>query len=257
MPTAAYIGTTANLLPLEWVQGVRMSQGGRHSIQESASRSWVFVSHGSRRPPSRTWEVTLIASASTLANLEALANGAFGDGPFRWVPEGAYITNAATPAQSLLPDGVGGSLAVVDGHVGRSSLGPGDATLAAGVAVLPGQPVTISADASGASTVTGTFRNATGSVVGAISGTSVGALMQRVSATAPAAPSTARTIDVSISGHVAAARPQVTWTRRLQPWGPGGGATSVVIESLDSAPRHLDGARGLLYDTSLKLREVG
>lgn len=256
MPTAAYIGTTANLLPLEWVQSVRPHRAERYSFQQARARTWTFASRGSR-PGDREWEVLLIASTPTLATLEGLEVGEFGLGPFRWVPESAYITNACTPAQASLLGFSGGPLDVVDGRAGRSSPGPAAATLAAGVAVLPGQPVTISVDASGASTVTGTFRNATGSVVGTVSATATGTLMQRVTATVPFAPATARTIDIEVSGHVAAARPQVTWTQGLRPWGPGGGADSVVIQSLDSTPRHLDGTRGLLYDVSLRLREVG
>lgn len=256
MPTAAYVGTTANLLPLEWVTSVRKTQAGRYSIQESASRSWAFVNNSDGRTPDRTWEVAAIGSVATLANLEALASGAWGDGPFHWIPEDAYVTNAVTPAQSGLLTAPGGPVAVVNGHAPRSALGPSQSILAAGVPVLPSQPVVVACDAAGAATLTATFRNANGASVGVFTQPSVGSTMQRIHIARPLAPATARTVDVAVSGHVAAARPQVTWTRSLMPWGPGMGASSVVVEDLDATPRHMDGNRGLLYDIAVTLREV-
>lgn len=257
MPTAAYIGTTARLLPLEWVQDVRMTQGSRYAVQEAASRSWAFVSHGAGRTPARAWDVTLIGSVATLSNLEALAGGAWGDGPFHWIPEGAYIANSLTPAQSLLTVAEGGPLEVVGGYAPRSALGPTQSTLALGAPVLPGQPATIACDAAGPATLRATFRNAAGGIVSTPTAPATGTSMQRISIHVPITPAEARTVDIAIDGHIAAARPQVTWTREIQPWGPGGGSSQAVVEDLDSTPRHRDGAHGLLYDITARIQEVG
>ena len=53
----------------------------------------------------------------------------------------------------------------VDGYAPRSVLGPAAVVLAERVPVIPGQPVTVTVDVSGAATLTVVFRNGTGGVV--------------------------------------------------------------------------------------------
>src|SRR5690606_16591634 len=101
------------------------------------------------------------------------------------------------------------------------------------------------------------FRNASGAQVHSASAKTVGTLMQRVSVSTFAAPATARTVDVTVTGHLVATRPQVTWTTRSRPWEIGGGATSVVIDKFSASQAHLDGQVGLLRNATMTLKEVG
>lgn len=86
---------------------------------------------------------------------------------------------------------------------------------------------------------------------------SVGTIMQRVSLRTFEAPAAARTVDVAIVGHLAATRPQVTWTTSLRPWEVGGASDAVLIDGFSAAQRHLDGRSGLLRNANMVLREVG
>ena len=257
MPTAAYIGTVAHPVPVEWVDSVSVSVEGRYTIQSAPARSWAFVTRPGGVPTPRSWDVAMRIGNATRANLDALAMGALGNGPFFWLPESAYITNAITPRQSLLLDRTGGGVAAVERWAPRSALGPAVATLAAGVPVLPGSPVTLSVDASGASTLRAVFRNAAGTMVANPSIGADGTLMQRLHLTVASAPPTARTVDLQVAGHSVATRPQVTWLRGPVPWAPGAGADSVVLEKLDATTLHLDGRGDVMLSATMTLQEVG
>ena len=258
MPTAAYIGTVAHPVPIEWIDGVRVSSDGRYSVQSAPARTWVFATRAQGLPAVRSWDVTARVGNATMSNLEALAAGAFGNAPLLWMPESAYVTNAITPPQSLLFDvvGAGAGVGAVEGWAPRSALGPGPTVLADGTPVLPGQPVTVSADAAGPTVLKAVFRNAAGVAVSTGSVSATGTAMQRLHFTTGAAPSTARTVDVVVEGHTAATRPQVTWTRGPTPWAPGAGAASVVVEKIESQTLYLEGRGDLLMSVGMTIQEV-
>lgn len=255
MPTAAYIGTVAHPVPIEWIDGVRVSRESRYSLQEAAARTWAFASRPSGSPSPRTWEVTARVGSATMSNLEGLAMGAFGNGPFLWLPESAYITNAITPRQSLLLDGAGAGADAAGGRAPRSVVGPRTASLATGVPVMPGSPCTISVDASGSTTLRAIFRTAAGGTVLNTTQTATGSLMQRISITVPNVPAAARTVEVQVANHTIATRPQVTWLRHEIPWAPGAGADSVILERFENSTMHLDQSE-LMMSVVMTLREV-
>lgn len=256
MPTAAYIGTAAHPIPLEWVDGVRVSTEGRYAIQSAPARRWAFVSAAGGAPSPRSWEVDMRIGNATKANLDALAMGAFGSGPFIWLPESAYITNALTPRQSLLLDEAGGAVAAVEGRAPRSALGPAVATLASGVPVMPGSPCTVSVDASGAASLQALFRNASGAVVANPTQAADGTLMQRIHLTVNSVPASARTVDILVGGHSVVTRPQVTWLRKPIPWAPGAGADSVVLDNFEATTMHLDARGDVIMSARITLQEV-
>lgn len=258
MPTAAYIGTAAHPVALEWVDTIRVSAEGRYSIQSAPARTWAFVTTGGRASPPRSWDVTLRADNATMANLEGLAAGAFGNGPFLWLPESAYVTNALTPRQAAVMDapGAGAGVSAVEGWAPRSVLGGASTILAAGVPVLPGEPVTVSVDASGPTILRPIFRNAAGVQVSAPTASASGTGMQRIHFTTGGAPSTARTVDVVAEGFTAVTRPQVTWLRRPTPWAPGAGSAAAVIARVDTTPLYLEGRGDLLTSVTMKIQEV-
>lgn len=241
MPNAAYIGSPARLFPVEWVTALRADTESRYTVMEASSRRWAFVQTASGAPAPRSWDVLSTSDNESSAVLRGLAHGAYGAGPFVWMPESAYITNALTPRQSLLSGAAGGGVEAVDGWSPTSILGPASTTLVTGVPIVPGEPVTASVDVSGAATLQVVFRNATGGVVTVQSVASTGTLMQRLHRTTPAAPANARTVDLVVSGHIRVTRPQVTWTHHLMPWSFGEGARSVIIEKLTTTPFLLDG----------------
>lgn len=258
MPTAAYIGTVAHPIPLEWVRSTRVTTEGRHSVQRAPARSWAYMSGAHGVAPPRMWEVEMLVGNATMANIDALAAGAFGHGPFLWLPESAYVTNAISPSQSLLlgVPGSGAGVAAVEGWAPRSALGPGPTVLTTGTPVIPGEPVTVSIDASGPTVLRPVFRNAAGNVVSSPSVAASGTSMQRIHYTTSAAPSTARTVDVRVDDHTVATRPQVTWLRNPVPWSAGAGATSVVIDQLSTQASHLDARGDLMLSVTMTLQEV-
>lgn len=256
MPTAAYIGPPAHLVPLEYMTSMRVKQGGRYAMQTAASRQWAFVTNTADTLPSRSWELALTASSSSMAVLQGMASGAYGDGPFVWAPESAYITNVLTPAQSSLLGATGPGSGTTDGWAPRTALGPNQITLAAGVPVLPGAPMTATVDASGPAIIRAVFRTAGGAEVSVITANSVGSLMQRLSVSTLAVPVTARTVDITVSGHVTAAQPQVVWLPKPAPWAPGAGATSVVITDFEASPLLFDRGRDLFQTATATLQEV-
>lgn len=255
MPTAAYLGTPAHLAPLEYVDEVRAEQDSRYAIQRAASRSWAFVSAAPGAAP-RRWTVNLTATSETAAALQGLADGAYGNGPFAWLPESAYISNALTPRQSGLLDFSGPGVTAVGGWSPRSALGPALADLATQIPIMGNHPVTATVDVSGAATLRITLRNASGTVLMTREETSDGTAMQRLTVTVPSAPATARTADIRVGGHTYVTRPQVTWLGREIPWAPGAGADSVIVESVSMAPMQLDSNGELLQRAEIQIQEV-
>lgn len=259
MIDADFIGTTARLVPVRWSTSLAESDADRYSFQEARARRWAFVSSRPDGTVLREWSVSVSAMNDGATVLREFVQGGWGPGPFRWVPVAAHQSNALTPAQSLLAslDAASG-MDTVDGWSPRSVVGPSAITLAAGVAVLPGAPVTVTVDVSGAATLTVTFRNGAGGVVSTQTSTAVGTLAQRLTYTAPSVPATARTVDVQVSGHIRAARPQVTWTDGVVPYAIGAASQSVVLTEASRSLRVIQaGSRDALWELSASMREVG
>lgn len=253
-----YLGSTARMVPAVPAAAQAEVSPERFTVQATASKRWAFDTsrRGGVRP--REWSVDLgLLDAREMAVLDEFVQGAWGSGPFRWVSCAAHDTNVLTPAQSILADlDAGAGMDTAAGYAPRSVIGPGAVVLAERVPVIPGKPVTVTVDTTGAATLTVVFRSGTGSVVSTQTAAAAGVLAQRLTYTAPSVPATARTVDIEVSGHTRAARPQVTWTAEARPWGPGRGAEAVVIQSGATDPVVIN-PRGGYWAGSVNLVEVG
>lgn len=223
-----YLGTTARLLPVVPTAAQREVAAERYVFRDARTRRWAF-DMGAVRP--RSWSID--TSVMSTSEQQALSEvWSWGAGPFRWVSCAAHASNVLTPSQTALAGLSQGPVDAVDGWSPVSVIGPSPVTVAAGAAVLPGKPATVALDASGAATMTVTFRAASGGVVGTQTVQASGTVMQRLTWTG-VAPASARTVDLDVTGHVRACRPQVTWTDKPVPWTAGLGATSVVMQQRD------------------------
>lgn len=253
-----YLGTTARMVPVLPASSQSESAPERFVVMATAARRWAFDTsrRGGIRP--REWGVDLsLLDAREMSLVDEFAQGAWGPGPFRWVSCAAHDTNVLTPGQSTLATlDAGSGMDTVDGYAPRSVLGPSAVVLAELVPVIPGHPVTVTVDVSGTATLTVVFRNGTGGVVSTQTRTASGVLAQRLTYTAPVVAATVRTVDVQVSGHIRAARPQVTWTTDARPWAPGRGAEQVIIQSGSTDPLVINRAGGY-WSGQVSLIEVG
>lgn len=255
-----YIGTTARLLPITYIISESVQRQNRYEIQEAAAATYAFV-RSAAFANRRTWDLEIIADSPTLGAVTAFYEGAYGSGPFLFIPETAALTNLLTPAQSLLA-GVsnGGPVTTADGgHAPASLVGGAMAVLADKVPALPGKPFTVSVDASGASELIVQPRTITGANAGGAKVVKAkGELMQRIHAVIPLMPATARYVTISARGYNQLAQLQVRLARGSAKWAPGAGASSVVLGDLTTSPLVFDESSGELWGSlSLKIKEVG
>ena len=253
-----YLGTTARMVPVAAASAQSEARPDRFVVQQAASRRWAFDTARRGGVQGREWAVDLgLLDAAEMSAMDEFVQGAWGPGPFRWVSCAAHDSNVLTPGQSILASlDAGAGMDTVSGWSPRSVLGPGRVVLAERVPVIPGRPVTVTVDTTGAATLTVVFRNGTGGIVSTQTRTATGTLAQRLIYSAPSVLSTARTVDIEVSGHVRASRPQATWTREARPWVPGRGAEAVVIQSGVADPLVINPTGGY-WSGSLSLIEVG
>lgn len=252
-----YLGTAARMVPAVPMVAQSEDRPERFAVMATASRRWAFDTARNGATP-RAWSVDLgLLDGREMAVLDEFVQGAWGPGPFRWVSCAAHDSNVLTPAQSVLADlDAGSGMDTLAGWSPRSVLGPDPVVLAERVPVIPGKPVTVTVDTTGAATLTVVFRRGAGSVVSTQTAAATGVLAQRLTYTAPSVPATARTVDIEVSGHTRAARPQVTWTAEARPWVPGRGAESVVIQQGSIDPIVIN-PQGGYWAGSVSLVEVG
>lgn len=257
---AGYLGQLGRMVKILWPTPVKVTNPTRYEVQSAPARRWAFVSSpaSARR---REWSLDVTGTNAETAELAQLVVGAFGDGPWIFVPDEATVTNVLTPAESMLSgvanagaaDGVGGAGA-------RSRTGGGPITIAEACPCIPGEPVTVTVDMAGAAGVLSVQPvNAAGQPVGpAVTARPSGELMERVSAVIRALPLGACAVKIQTRGSTTVTRPQVTWTDGPVPWDMGAGAASVIIEEAQttytSYEFHL---REMWRTLSLTIREVG
>lgn len=248
---SGHLGTIARLVPAVPTEAQQETAPSRYSYQSARSRVWAFDASGPSGMMPRSWSIdTSLLDSREARVLGEFLDGQWGPGPFLWVPCSAHDGNALTPRQSALYGVATGSADGVDGWAPKAHLGPTSVVLAATVPVPPGQPVSAGVDMSGG-TLTLTWRNGSGAVVGTASKAASGSVMQRV-AWSGVAPATARSVDLTVSGHTAATRPQVVWASSLPAYVPGQTAASVVIDT-----GQLDMIAPGYWSSSVTLVEVG
>jgi hypothetical protein len=192
------------------------------------------------------WDLSVgVATPSELAVLSAFVTGAWGTGPWHWVPVQAQRGNLLTPREALLMDrstvtGLVDGPPVLDADGQRAprsltvSIGGSAAVFVRGIPVVPGMPVTYSADVerrTGAPGITIGFYNEAGGSAGVLTGTGAAvAGMQRVSVSG-VVPEGAVSMGIGVRTEtLRLVRPQVSWTDGPVPWSAGHGCRAAVID---------------------------
>lgn len=238
-----YLGSLGRLIPLRCASEERAQTAARY--RES------FTVEGRRRvqivpDAPRVWDVSWdLAYPRELAALAGFTSGAWGNGPWHWVPVTAQRGNLLTPREAQLLDRAGVSSANVQdagpvrdsdgGWSPRSvtvTISSGWVALMRGVPVIPGMPFTFSCDVEGSSPqVHVQFNDAAGGIVGTQIQAGSGTAMQRVSSSSVVPAGAVEAIVGVRSSVTRACRPQVTWTADPVPFAPGSGCRSAVIEA--------------------------
>lgn len=254
-----YLGAPARMLPLLWANPAPVKRPTRYAVQEAAGKRWAFVSAPAtaRR---REWTLDMTGTQREMHPVLQLAAGHFGDGPWWLVTDEAAMTNVLTPGMSML-EGIAnaGSADTVDGVSAVSVVGGAGVTIADLVPGIPGEPITVSVDASGDTVLTVQPINADGFAAGpAKTVQSDGQLMQRIHATIPALPAAARGVAIRARGYSTLACPQVVWSAEPAAWDVGMGSDSVIIEESSSTHTGFEFyTRDWWRNLSLTIREVG
>ena len=239
-----YLGSLGRLI------GLRCAS--REQIDGQLRYTEEFTVEGRRRvqvrPVSpRAWDVSwAISRPSQIAAMSEFVTGAWGHGPWHWVPVQAQSGNLLTPAEAqLLERAVVSTNLVQDAGPVLDAAGEwsprsvtvtassGWVSLARGVPVIPGRPFTFSCDVEGSDPqVTAAFYDAAGTAVSAHSQAGTGSVMQRVSVSVTV-PDGAVEAYVGVRSTVTrATRPQVTWTSGPVPWSPGYGCRAAVVDGV-------------------------
>lgn len=247
---SAYLGMLGRLVPIY----------SNPTMDVSGDEAYAFTKtlegrvKAQVRPVSRrSWELSARAASPTdVGTLNGFASGEWGMGPFVWVAPGAASVNLLTPEvarcgpQAVFSPTVSraGPMSLgVDGWAG-SSLTTSDptATLWVGatkapVPVIPGQPVTASAYMLGAGAkVRLHWYMGDGSLASQVvtsSGSGMAGTPQRLHVTA-IPPAGAVSCTMSTTRALQIARPAITWTDKLFPWGDGQGCLNAVVSSIGS-----------------------
>ena len=242
-----YLGSLGRLVPLRCASVERVQAAARYvpSVTVEGRRRVQVI------PASpRTWDLSWgLADPSELAALSGFVSGAWGAGPFHWVPVQAWKHNLLTPREAMLVDHVpssfwttGGPVVAVDGTLApRSvifSLEGSWRSIFVDIPCIPGTPVTWSADISG----DGSLKPSLMAVCADAAGDQIGSAtevfadeydgLQRVSVTITPPPD-AVSFRAGISFRVKRlTRPQVTWTDGPVPYSPGYGCRAAVLDGM-------------------------
>lgn len=269
-----YFGAKGRLIGVMCPSVQRVDDGDRYQFTTTLEgKRKAQVLPGAHR---RVWDLGLgnVTTPDQVAVLQDIARGAWGDGPFVFVPADAPNTNMLPPGVSSCDPNAGlspvnvvdGPLLTPDGWAPRS-LSPvsppgyvhfGSERIAGATPVLPGQAVTASAYVEGAgayarvlwrdadfnylSNVSSTVRAGRGEVI-----------RSHVTATAPPG---AVWASVQALNAVRAARPSLTWGDRLLPFSDGRLARNVVVDQVSSDLVHTLPGR-TYQNLSFTVTEVG
>lgn len=254
-----YIGTPARMFPLLWAEPAPVKRPTRYAVQEAAGKRWAFVS-APAQARRREWTLDMSGTQREMHPVLQLAAGHFGDGPWWLVTDEAAMTNALTPGMSML-EGIAnaGATDTADGVSAVSVVGGAPVTIADLVPAIPGEPITVSVDASGDTVLTVQPINAAGFAAGpAKTVKSDGQLMQRIHATIPALPAAARGVSIRARGYSTLACPQAVWSAEPAAWDVGLGSDSVIIEEASTAHTGFEFyTRDWWRTMSLTIKEVG
>lgn len=245
-----YLGALGRLVPIRCASSQQMNHGDRYSTMETLEGRVKAQVRPVRR---REWSVGFgdLTTAEDASKLLEFAEGAWGPGPFRFVPTEAPTTNMCTPAQSVCHPSAGtehgwgarfgGPMLSEDGWIPSSIVNPNPAQLiylgVNFIPVIPGTTVTVAAYVLGvdASTQVYFFDNAGGPVGNFESErirTADAAVRAAVTVTVPEG---AATVRIYARRSVQAARPSLTWTDEVRPWTTGRGCENAVLREVSES----------------------
>lgn len=237
-----YLGNFGRLVGLRTSSSLQTALAARYSVETTVEgRRFAQVSPSS----ARSWDIQWRgAQGPDLAALSAFTSGAWGAGPWHWVPVQAQQGNLLTPREAGLLDyealqwwSPGGPVRDAEGAWSArsisSSLTGAYGQLFNGLPVLAGGPVTWAADVQGdgRSALGLGFRDASGALIAGVYGDELApAGMGRVSMTV-SVPDDAVSLHVGVRrGVTRVARPQVTWTAGPVPYSAGHGCRAAVVD---------------------------
>lgn len=245
---AAYIGPWGNLVEFQCPSAVEINMGSRSSFMTTLGGRVVEQRGPS---PRRSWQVGIgVGRPWKLAELEALAAGAFGPPPWAWVSPDAAAQNMMTPDSSLLLEGTyssaglpTGSRRADDGTRIAKTVGClegdwvffGTRANGQGTPVRAGDVVTGSVYAEGSGLMRMVFFDEVGGWTGSLS-KQLGEGLERhaLSASVPTG-----SVEVAVrvdatEGIVVAGAPAITLTNAPVPWSVGKGCAKATVDGLDT-----------------------
>lgn len=239
-----YLGTLGRMVGIKCPSSQSVETAERYSFDKTLEGR---VKAQARPIGRRSWSLQLSQATTPQDHsaLSAFANGAWGPGPFVFVPVDAPHTNLLTPADSLCQDPFPGATSVYPGGpvlLDDGSWAPAswasDGTGSVNfnyqfLPVIEGQPVTGSAWVKGVGASTRIFfYDANGSFLTVTGPNSTGTAMAYTRSVITAnVPSGAVGARLGVTSSVGATRPALTWTDSVQPWGEGQGCSKAVVSA--------------------------
>lgn len=274
-----YIGTLGRMIGIKCPASQQVTNADRYSFETTLEGR---VKAQARPIGRRVWALghSDATTPADTAILQDFANGAWGIGPFLFISAEAPVTNLLTPAvaegreSQPTPSNVlatnpeyaviaGGPVQLGDSDWAPASLtvNPTYGVITFNLGIIPaleGVTVTGSVWVKGAgASVRLYWYNANGTYmqVTPAAGGGAGDKFTRLSVSARP-PAGAAGVRVGVTQAVAATRPALTWTEKLQPWANGRGCEKAVVH--DASNTLTLAALGQVYESSsFTVTEVG
>jgi hypothetical protein len=256
---SAWIGRLGALIEFKCPSAVESTAEDSHVYFRSMGGDVTVDRLGDGTRP-RVWEVSVDAARPDhVAALENLASGAWGPGPFVFIPPAAPAKNMlgkrsslalGDPGTGYVVDQGGAPVLTTEGYAGArygaTTATPGMTTLG-DAPVIPGMPVTGKAWAQAMTGATGSlqllFYTAGHAHLGSSAlATTTSATGEYLTVTSPA-PADAAYVRLRGGGTVVT-HPQVTWTEDARTWSQSAASTQVVVSPLSEAVRRATGRPG-------------
>ena len=266
-----YLGTLGRLIEIKCPTALQSSRSGGFAFSTTLEgKVKAQVLPGGRR----VWDVGLgqLTTPQDLRVLEQFTSGAWGSGPFVFVPADAPVTNLLTPQAADCDPAVGmlvanrpdGPMLTPDGWAARSirhetSQGTIQfGTVGRGAPVIPGQPVTAAAYVrGGGARVQLIWLNTQGAIVGSAQSTVRATLNEVVrSHVTRTPPEDAVACRVQAVSCVQATWPTLTWTDLLLGHSPGHGCEAAVVHGVSKDVVHATDTQQF-YSAGFTVTEVG
>lgn len=247
-----YFGAKGRLIGVKCPSAQRVDDGERYQFTTTLEgKRKAQVLPGAHR---RIWDLGLgnVTTPDQVAVLRDLASGAWGHGPFVFVPAEGPDTNmlapgvaACDPVAGLNPENEpDGPLLTEDGWAARSlsAIDPpgtiyfGGTGPSASAPVIPGQPVTASAYIYGAGGIVNiAWLDATGQYLSQVNSSVAAAGHEAVRSYVTAVPPAgAAWATVRARNAIRATMPALTWGDQLLPFADGRLAQKVVVDQVSS-----------------------